>query len=58
MGMYENILETMGNTPLVKLRRFHPEGAVLAAKLEYFNPGASVKDRIGIAMIEEAEREG
>jgi cystathionine beta-synthase len=58
MAMYENVLETMGNTPLIKLRRFHPEGAVLAAKVEYFNPGSSVKDRIGIALIEEGERSG
>ncbi|HEX5042732.1 MAG TPA: cysteine synthase family protein [Candidatus Polarisedimenticolaceae bacterium] len=58
MAMYENVLETMGNTPIVKLRRFHPEGAVLAAKVEYFNPGGSVKDRIGTALIEAGEREG
>lgn len=58
MAMYENLLETMGNTPLVKLRRFHPEGALLAAKVEYFNPGGSVKDRIGTALIEAGERAG
>ena len=58
MAMYENVLETMGNTPLVKLRRFHPQGALLAAKVEYFNPGSSVKDRIGAALIEAGEREG
>jgi len=58
MGMFENVLETMGNTPIVKLRRFHPEGALLAAKVEYFNPGSSVKDRIGTALIEAGERAG
>jgi len=58
MQMLENILGTLGNTPLVKLRRFSPDGALVAAKIEYFNPGSSVKDRIGIAMIEAAEREG
>lgn len=58
MELYEDILETLGNTPLVKLARFSPVGATLAAKVESFNPGASVKDRIGIAMIEAAEREG
>lgn len=58
MHMQENILETLGNTPLVKLRRYHPQGALLAAKIEYRNPGASVKDRIGIAMIEHAEKSG
>ena len=59
MEIYENILETMGNTPLVKLGRFHTRGgATLAAKLEYFNPGSSVKDRIGPAMIEAGEKAG
>jgi cystathionine beta-synthase len=58
MEMYENVLETLGNTPLVKMRRFHPRGATLAAKVEYFNPGGSVKDRIGLALIEAGERAG
>ena len=58
MELYDNILETLGNTPLVRLDRFSPTGATLAAKVEYFNPGSSVKDRIGISMIEAAEREG
>src|SRR3954471_16384999 len=58
MEMYENILETLGNTPLVKLGRFHSGPALLAGKVEYFNPGGSVKDRIGIAMIEDAEKAG
>jgi cystathionine beta-synthase len=58
MEIRQNILETLGNTPLVALRRYSPDGALLAAKLEFFNPGASVKDRIGIAMIEAAERDG
>ncbi len=58
MEIYENILETLGNTPLVKLGRFHPGPAVLAAKVESFNPGSSVKDRIGIAMIEAGEKAG
>jgi cystathionine beta-synthase len=57
-GMYDSILDTLGNTPIVKLSRFAPAGATLAAKLEYFNPGSSVKDRIGLAMIEAAERSG
>jgi cystathionine beta-synthase len=58
MEIYENILETLGNTPLVALGRFSPRGATLAAKVESFNPGGSVKDRIGIAMIEAGERAG
>jgi cystathionine beta-synthase len=58
MQIYENILETLGNTPLVKLGRFFPGPATLAAKVESFNPGGSVKDRIGIAMIEAGEKAG
>ncbi len=58
MEIYENILETLGDTPLVKLRRYHPQGALLATKVESFNPGSSVKDRIGLAMIEAGERSG
>ncbi len=56
---YESILQTVGKTPLVRINRL-AEGlpGTLLAKLEYFNPGASVKDRIGLAMIEAAEREG
>ncbi len=58
MQIHENILATLGNTPLVSLRRFWPKGATVAAKLEFFNPGASVKDRIGTAMIEAGEKAG
>ncbi len=58
MELYDDILQTLGDTPLVRLGRFSPTGATLAAKVEYFNPGASVKDRIGISMIEAAERDG
>jgi cysteine synthase A len=55
----ETILELIGNTPLVRLNRLPPEGAaVVWAKLEGFNPGGSVKDRIGRAMIEAAEAAG
>jgi len=56
---HENILETIGGTPLIKLNRiaqgFKPQ---IFVKVEFFNPGGSVKDRIGLVMIEEAEREG
>jgi cysteine synthase len=57
--LYNNIVETVGHTPLVKLNRV-TQGldAVIALKLEFFNPLGSVKDRIGMAMIEAAEREG
>jgi len=55
-----NIAELVGNTPVVQLTRLAPAatGAQIFAKLEAFNPGGSVKDRIGVAMIEAAEREG
>ncbi len=54
-----NIAEHVGRTPMVQLTRLVPDGqAALFAKLEAFNPGGSVKDRIGVSMIEAAEREG
>src|ERR671937_1265359 len=53
-----NIAAHVGNTPIVQLTRIAPEGVELFAKLEMFNPGGSVKDRIGVAMIEAAEAEG
>ncbi len=59
--IYNDITETIGNTPLVRLSRLASEmgvGANLLAKLEFFNPIASVKDRIGVAMIEALETEG
>ena len=56
---FENIVETTCNTPLVKLNRIVPPGhATVLVKLEFFNPLSSVKDRIGRAMIEAAERSG
>jgi cysteine synthase A len=55
----ETVLELVGNTPLVRLRRLPPSGsAAVWAKLEAFNPGGSVKDRISLAMIEAAEQSG
>src|SRR5918992_1536141 len=55
-----NIADFVGATPMVQLTRLLPEdaGAQVFAKLEMFNPGGSVKDRIGVAMIEAAEAEG
>jgi cystathionine beta-synthase len=56
---YPTILELVGNTPIVRLDRLSPPGhARILAKLEHLNPGGSVKDRIGLAMIEAAERDG
>jgi cysteine synthase len=53
-----NIADYVGDTPMLRLTRMVPEGVELYAKLEASNPGGSVKDRIGVAMIERAEREG
>ena len=58
MQIHDDILGTLGKTPLVRLGRFFPGPATLAVKLESFNPGGSVKDRIGLAMIEAAEEAG
>src|SRR5512142_2964991 len=56
---YPTVLDLVGGTPIVRLDRLTPPGhARILAKLEYLNPGGSVKDRIGLAMIEQAEREG
>ena len=58
-NLYNNIVETVGRTPLVKLNRVTAGlDATIALKLEYFNPLGSVKDRIGMAMIEAAEADG
>ncbi|HXG58815.1 MAG TPA: cysteine synthase A [Thermoanaerobaculia bacterium] len=57
--IYNDITETMGNTPLVRVNRIVPAGAAeLVVKLESFNPLSSVKDRIGVSMVLEAERSG
>jgi cysteine synthase len=53
-----NIADHVGRTPMVRMDRLAPEGVELYGKLESLNPGGSVKDRIGVAMIEAAEREG
>jgi cystathionine beta-synthase len=59
MEYYENILALIGNTPLVKISKVTSGlHCLVLAKLEYLNPGGSVKDRIGIAMIDDAERKG
>ena len=57
MNIRPSILDAVGDTPLVRLARLHPPGN-LVAKVEYVNPGGSIKDRIGLLMIEAAEEEG
>jgi cysteine synthase A len=55
----EDVTKLVGNTPLVRLNRVTEGlGATVAAKLEFYNPANSVKDRIGVAMVDAAEREG
>ena len=58
MTVYSNVTELIGRTPLVKLNRIAGNNATVAAKLEFYNPANSVKDRIGAAIIEAAEASG
>lgn len=58
MSIANNILEKIGNTPLVRINHLNPGGAEVVVKVESFNPGGSVKDRIAFAMIEAAEKAG
>src|SRR5436309_11498501 len=58
MNTHPSITGTVGRTPLVRLNRVVPPGATVLAKCEFFNPLGSVKDRIALAMIEAAERDG
>ena len=58
MNIAENILSTIGNTPLVKINKLNNSNANIFAKVEFFNPGGSAKDRVGIAMIAAAEKAG
>ena len=56
--IYDNILGTIGRTPIVKINRLAPAGTTMYVKCEFFNPLSSVKDRLAIAIIEDAERSG
>lgn len=58
MKIYSDLLETVGNTPLVRISKFNTPDAELVAKVESFNPGGSAKDRVGINMISVAEKSG
>lgn len=58
MALYDSILDTIGNTPVVRLHRLAPAHVTLYAKVESFNPGGSVKDRLALAIILDAEAKG
>lgn len=58
MALYDNILDTIGRTPVVKLNRLAPDHVSLYVKVEAFNPGGSVKDRLALAIILDAEQRG
>lgn len=58
MTIHPDITSAFGNTPLVRLNRIVPSGAEVIAKLEFYNPSASVKDRLAIAMVDAAEKDG
>ena len=58
MALYESILDTVGNTPIVRLQRLAPPQVRLYARVESFNPGGSVKDRLALAIVLDAEQRG
>src|SRR5687768_18622945 len=58
MTRYSSILETVGNTPVVRINKLAPDGIDLYVKIEAFNPLGSVKDRLALGVIEDAERRG
>ena len=56
--LYDSVVDTIGNTPSIRINNLAPDNVELYVKAEYFNPAASVKDRLAISIIEEAERSG
>ena len=58
MAIYDSILDTIGRTPVVKLHRVAPAHVELYAKVEAFNPAGSVKDRLALAIVLDAEAKG
>ena len=57
-GIYESILDTIGNTPIVKVNNLGPDNVNIYVKVESFNPMGSVKDRLALGVIEDAESKG
>ena len=58
VSYFNNILETTGNTPIVRINKLAPPGVDLFVKVESFNPMGSVKDRMALSVIQQAERDG
>ena len=58
MPIHDDVTQLIGNTPLVRINRIIDSEATVAAKLEFYNPANSVKDRIGVAIIDAAEASG
>ena len=56
--LFDSVLDTIGDTPAIRINNLAPEGVTIFVKAEFFNPGASVKDRLAVNIIEEAERSG
>ena len=56
--VFDSVLETIGNTPCIRINNLAPEGVRVYVKAEFFNPAGSVKDRLALNIIEAAEREG
>ena len=57
-NVYNNILDMVGNTPLLKINKIDTGPCELYVKLENLNPGGSIKDRVGLQMIDDAEKKG
>jgi cysteine synthase A len=56
--LYESVVDTIGDTPCIRVNALAPENVLIYVKAEYFNPAGSIKDRLAISIIEEAERRG
>ena len=56
--LYDSVVDTIGNTPCIKVNHLAPDGVTIYVKAEFFNPAASVKDRLAVNIIEAAERSG